>query len=137
RNIFPSNATRSGNVPPTSTPICKRVCSPVEPGIRFTPMRRLFLAATLALSLCIAIPACNSHPHDHVGAASAAVSPRGETPAAKAAPTVADAKSTLTYLASDELEGRGVGTHGLDLAADYVAAQFTAPGLRTIPGQRD
>ena len=35
------------------------------------------------------------------------------------------------YLASDALEGRGVGTKGLDLAAEYVAAQFTQLGLKT------
>jgi hypothetical protein len=35
------------------------------------------------------------------------------------------------YLASDELEGRGVGTKGLDLAADYVAKQFREIGLKT------
>ena len=35
------------------------------------------------------------------------------------------------YLSSDELEGRGVGTKGLDLAADYVAAQFRESGLKT------
>src|SRR3954464_4608220 len=34
---------------------------------------------------------------------------------------ITDAQNTLTYLASDELEGRGVGTKGLDLAADYIA----------------
>lgn len=35
------------------------------------------------------------------------------------------------YLASDELEGRGVGTRGLDLAADFIAEQFQATGLNT------
>ena len=35
------------------------------------------------------------------------------------------------YLASDELEGRGVGTKGLDLAADFIAAQFREMGLKT------
>lgn len=35
------------------------------------------------------------------------------------------------YLASDELEGRGVGTKGLDLAADYIAGQFAQIGLKT------
>jgi hypothetical protein len=35
------------------------------------------------------------------------------------------------YLASDELEGRGVGTKGLDLAADYIAREFAAMGLAT------
>jgi hypothetical protein len=38
---------------------------------------------------------------------------------------------TVKYLASDELEGRGVGTKGLDLAADYLAGQFRAAGLKT------
>src|SRR5438094_10300686 len=40
-------------------------------------------------------------------------------------------RQTVTYLASDELEGRGVGTSGLDKAADYIAAQFQQMGLRT------
>lgn len=35
------------------------------------------------------------------------------------------------YLASDELEGRGIGTQGLDLAAEYIAAQFAESGLET------
>jgi hypothetical protein len=35
------------------------------------------------------------------------------------------------YLASDQLEGRGVGTKGIDLAADYIARQFTQFGLKT------
>lgn len=37
----------------------------------------------------------------------------------------------VKYLASDELEGRGVGTKGLDLAADYIAAEFAKAGLET------
>jgi hypothetical protein len=35
------------------------------------------------------------------------------------------------YLASDELEGRGVGTKGLDLAAQYIGGQFREAGLKT------
>ncbi len=38
---------------------------------------------------------------------------------------------TVGYLSSDELEGRGVGTKGLDLAADYIAEQFRDMGLKT------
>jgi hypothetical protein len=34
------------------------------------------------------------------------------------------------YLTSDELEGRGVGTKGIDLAADYIARQFEQAGLK-------
>jgi hypothetical protein len=40
-------------------------------------------------------------------------------------------RETVTYLASDELEGRGVGTAGINKAADYIAVQFAKIGLRT------
>ncbi len=38
---------------------------------------------------------------------------------------------SASYLASDELEGRGVGTKGLDLAANFVAEKFREAGLKT------
>ena len=38
---------------------------------------------------------------------------------------------SATYLASDELEGRGVGTDGLDSAAEYLAKRFKDDGLKT------
>ena len=38
---------------------------------------------------------------------------------------------SASYLASDELEGRGVGTEGLDRAAEYIADTFTQAGLQT------
>jgi hypothetical protein len=38
---------------------------------------------------------------------------------------------SAAYLASDELEGRGVGTKGLDKAADYLAREFRQLGLKT------
>ncbi|MGA8593805.1 MAG: M28 family metallopeptidase [Bryobacteraceae bacterium] len=41
----------------------------------------------------------------------------------------------VQYLASDGMQGRGVGSSGFDLAADYVAAQFQRAGLR--PGGID
>src|SRR6185437_9923886 len=37
----------------------------------------------------------------------------------------------VRFLASDELEGRGVGTKGIDQAADFVAAMFAEAGLNT------
>ncbi len=37
----------------------------------------------------------------------------------------------LSYLASDELKGRDVGSAGIDAAAQYIADQFAAAGLRT------
>src|SRR5262245_49722176 len=36
----------------------------------------------------------------------------------------------VTYLASDECEGRGPGTKGIDLAAEYIADQFKKAGLK-------
>jgi len=36
----------------------------------------------------------------------------------------------VKYLASDELQGRGNGTPGLERAADYIAGQFKASGLQ-------
>lgn len=40
-------------------------------------------------------------------------------------------RTWVGHLASDELEGRGVGTAGLDKAADYLAEQFQSMGLKT------
>lgn len=38
-------------------------------------------------------------------------------------------QSHIDYLASDELEGRGIGSDGLQLAAEYIAHQFELVGL--------
>lgn len=38
-------------------------------------------------------------------------------------------RAHVKYLASDELEGRGVGTHGAKLATEYIAAQLKAEGV--------
>jgi peptidase M28-like protein/PDZ domain-containing protein/PA domain-containing protein len=40
-------------------------------------------------------------------------------------------RNSADYLASDGLEGRGVGTKGLDLAAEYLATEFAKLGLKT------
>src|SRR5438874_2151025 len=39
-------------------------------------------------------------------------------------------KKDVTFLASDECEGRGIGTKGLDKAADYVAKQLADAGVK-------
>ena len=41
------------------------------------------------------------------------------------------ATETVRLLASDEFGGRGVGTEGIDRAADYIAEQFSSMGLKT------
>src|SRR6202162_6387122 len=40
----------------------------------------------------------------------------------------------LSFLASDLLEGRGTPSRGLDLAAEYIAAQFRRAGLEAVGG---
>jgi Zn-dependent M28 family amino/carboxypeptidase len=52
---------------------------------------------------------------------------------ASAAPAVIDKEKIrehVKYLSSDELEGRGTGQRGGDLAADYIAKQFASYGLK-------
>ena len=39
-------------------------------------------------------------------------------------------RKDITFLASDECEGRGVTTRGINLAADYLAAEFKKAGLK-------
>ena len=41
-------------------------------------------------------------------------------------------RKDVTYLASDECEGRGVDTQGIHKAADYVAAEFKKAGLKPL-----
>jgi len=40
----------------------------------------------------------------------------------------------IRYLSSDELEGRGVGTAGLEKAADYIRGRFKSLGIDTTAG---
>jgi hypothetical protein len=42
-------------------------------------------------------------------------------------------RESVSYLASDDLEGRGVGTDGLNKAGEYLAERFAALGLNTSP----
>ena len=50
--------------------------------------------------------------------------------AQEADPVIERMKKDITFLASDECEGRGIGTLGLDMAAQYVAIQFKHAGLK-------
>jgi hypothetical protein len=62
-------------------------------------------------------------------------------PAAEKTATTRDLQSEarlrrdVTFLASDECEGRGPTTRGIDLAAEYIAGEFRKAGLR--PGGPD
>src|ERR1039458_3203669 len=43
--------------------------------------------------------------------------------------TANDLKADVSFLACDELQGRGTPSPGLDIAAEYIAAQFRRAGL--------
>lgn len=86
---------------------------------------RKFLSAVVWVSVCALGAACNS--------------PRAERAARPATthlsqPFAIDTRQTLAFLASDELEGRGIGTKGLDRAANLIADDFAKMGLKTLPG---
>jgi len=49
--------------------------------------------------------------------------------------TIARMTADLQFLTSDECEGRGPGTEGINKAADHIAAAFKAAGLK--PGGKD
>ncbi len=58
---------------------------------------------------------------------------QGKKAATPAAPPVIDKdrmREHVKYLSSDEMEGRGTGQRGGDLAADYIAKQFASYGLK-------
>ncbi len=64
-------------------------------------------------------------------AVSLLLSPRASALAAEDAATVENRlRSTVEYLSSDDREGRGVGTKGLDQAADFIANEFRQLGLK-------
>jgi hypothetical protein len=52
-------------------------------------------------------------------------------------PTDSDPKDIIPFLASDDLQGRGIGMPGLDRAADLIVSEFSADGLKPLPGSTD
>jgi Tol biopolymer transport system component len=46
--------------------------------------------------------------------------------------TTNDLRAIVSYLASDELEGRLAGSHGAELASEYIAAQLKRIGLQPV-----
>jgi hypothetical protein len=63
-------------------------------------------------------------------AALAPAAPAAENAPAPALAAEARLRRDVTFLASDQCEGRGPTTRGLELAADYVADQFKKAGLK-------
>jgi hypothetical protein len=77
--------------------------------------RRLFLPAVAALL---------------AGGAYAQLSPEARLIASRL--TANSLKADVSFLASDALQGRGTPSPGLDIAAEYIAAQFRRAGLEPV-----
>src|SRR5437016_8237032 len=55
----------------------------------------------------------------------------GDAPPLKRSDTTIDRiRADIKYLASAELQGRGIGTRGEELAIDYIAKEFKKAGLK-------
>ena len=114
-----------------------------------------FFATIFCLSLLILPVSCNSHfpdiadrstitPITHSAFIDSSTNLKDTGKIATSAPTTDPTtpsgvamKQSVTFLASDNLEGRGIGTNGLDNAAAYIAGNFQASGLERLPGMND
>ncbi|HEX8723539.1 MAG TPA: M28 family peptidase [Pyrinomonadaceae bacterium] len=84
-------------------------------------------AAAALFVLCLAGGACFAQAQ--TGAAARAKEDPAAWRAALDAVSPEEMKKHLSYIASDELQGRKTPSKGLDLAAEYIAAQFRRAGL--------
>lgn len=112
--------------------------------MRKNPFRHPFTALA-AWSLLAGLAACNSSRQARADGPSSAPATAPLTAAVIPPPATqpllagvpGEMQAALTYLASDELEGRGLNTNGINLAASYIAGNFHGSGLKPLPGQRD
>jgi len=74
------------------------------------------LASALSISIALALTGC-------------ATSAQAPTDALTARISADSLRGHLSFLSSDLLEGRGTPSRGVDLAAEYIAAQFRRSGL--------
>src|SRR5258706_519090 len=84
-------------------------------------LRTIARLLTAAISL-IAVAGCNSRPGQSL--ALTEQSEAANSPHVQPFVFQDEIKSDIYYLASDRLEGRGVETEGLNLAADFIAMRF-------------
>lgn len=96
------------------------------------PHRRSLVAFATLLT---AVSGCNSNNgSDRVQAATTAPTTQPLVLDRQERRDAEQMRKALSYLASDELEGRGVQTDGLNKAAEYLAATFKSAGLKPLPG---
>src|SRR6202047_2563525 len=69
------------------------------------------------------------------GAYLAAQTQHQDKPAPPAAIDAEKIRAHVKFLSSDLLEGRGMGQRGGDIAAEYIATQFTLDGLKPAGDQ--
>lgn len=62
------------------------------------------------------------------------LSPARAADDAYVSPSQARIRADVTFLADDAREGRGVGTNGINAAADYIASAYKEAGLKPAPG---
>src|SRR6266702_6379323 len=67
-------------------------------------------------------------------AAAGMLAAQGQTPAQRIAARLRpnDLKADVSFLASDALQGRATPSPGLEMAAEYIAAQFRRAGLEPV-----
>lgn len=88
-------------------------------------------AALAAVSIVTALFAGCQEAH-RVSASTASMAPTSATQ-----PAAERMRETVTYLASDKLEGRGVETEGINVAARYLADRLKTAGWRPVRGSKD
>jgi hypothetical protein len=101
----------------------------------FPATRLQFGFAAISTVLAVLI-GCNSHRDSRVPEITLQSTTRPAARPTTAPETYREAdelKPRLAYLASDELEGRGVTTEGINKAADYIANAYRDAGLKTLP----
>lgn len=98
-------------------------------------MLRLIGAAALMLAAGTAIAQTEKAPPAPAAPAKESVASINERVNASLPADQAAMKAHVMFLASDAMRGREAGSHEFDIAAQYVAAQFYAAGLR--PGGDD
>ena len=86
--------------------------------------------AVLAVSAAFSLAAGRAEAQEAPGASAMALTPQESSVLDRISPE--SLRGHVSFLASDLLEGRGTPSRGLDLAAEYIAAQFRRAGLEPI-----
>jgi hypothetical protein len=136
---------------------CAVVCSDWEGGLESAAMKRACLVAVVWVGLWLGV-GCQRGDSSRTVQADSRPSPHPSplpeyrareeegnrsdaTPVVQVGPAtrharIADERTTLSFLAADAQEGRGIGTKGLERAGDYIADEFGKLGLKTGPGMK-